>query len=182
MAITPLLAGHKAQSVRQAPGGILRVVGDEQQLAAAGLQQTLDEAAYQLSIEWVEPLQGFIQDQQARVLDQGSYDEQQSLLTKGEAVEWRLCQRLHAQQRQPLLGQPQSLIAGCLIEADGVKITGEDHRQWRGTDPVVQVQAGADVTDMLLDLPDALATAASSAKQSQIIAVTLGVIAGDQGE
>ena len=81
-----MLAGHKAQAVRQPPGGILRVVGDEQQLAATGLQQTFDEAPYQLSIEWVESLQGFIQDQQARVLDQGSYDEQQSLLTKGEAV------------------------------------------------------------------------------------------------
>jgi len=44
------------------------------------------------------------------------------------------------------------------------------------------MQAAADVTDMTLDIPDGFSTAATTAKQRQVITVPLCMIAGDQTE
>jgi hypothetical protein len=70
-----------------------------------------------------------------------------------------------AQNIQPLLHQLVLFVGHRLINADGVKIPGQDHVAYRGADPVVQMQAAADVADMLFDIPDGFAAAATAAKQ-----------------
>ena len=74
------------------------------------------------------------------------------------------------------------LVRHRLINSDGVKIPGEDHVTYRGTDPVIQMQAAADVADMFFDIPDGFAAAATPTEQRQIVAIALRVIAGDQAQ
>ena len=89
---------------------------------------------------------------------------------------------VHAQNVQPLLGQLVLFVRHRLINADGVKIPGEDHVAYRGTDPVIQMQAAADVADMFFDIPDGFAAAATPTEQREVVAVALRMIAGDQAQ
>ncbi|SPX32014.1 Uncharacterised protein [Escherichia coli] len=67
-----------------------------------------------------------------------------------------------------------------LINANRIEIARKNHITHRGTDPVIQMQTTADVTDMLFDVPDGFAAAATSAEKRQIVAVTLRMIASNQ--
>ncbi len=87
---------------------------------------------------------------------------------------------IHAQNIQPLLSQLLLFIRYRLINADGIKIAREDHVAYRGADPVIQMQTAANVANVFFDIPDSFTAAATAAKQRQIVAITLRVIAGDQ--
>ncbi len=86
------------------------------------------------------------------------------------------------EQSQPLRRQLMLTIGNRLINAYRIKETGQDHVTHAGADTVVQMQAAADVADMAFDIPDGFPAAASAAKQRQIVAVALRMIAGDQAE
>ena len=60
--------------------GIFRMVRDKQQLRGAFANQDVDEAAHQLAIEGIQPLQRFIKDQQGWMLHQRADDKRQPLL------------------------------------------------------------------------------------------------------
>ena len=89
---------------------------------------------------------------------------------------------IHPQNIQPLLGQLMLFVRDRLINADGIKIPGQDHIAHRGADPVIQMQAAADIADMLFDIPDRFTASAAAAKQGEIVTVALRVIAGDQAQ
>ncbi|MNZ42300.1 hypothetical protein D3C78_598710 [compost metagenome] len=70
----------------EAGGRILGVVGDEQQLGAFPYEAH-HHLPHQVAVQRIQPLQGLIQNEQRRMLDQGSGNQHQALLTKGEGVE-----------------------------------------------------------------------------------------------
>ncbi len=74
------------------------------------------------------------------------------------------------------------LVGDRLINADRVKIARQDDVADVGADPVVQMQAAADVADMLFNIPDGLTAAAPAAKEREIVAVALRMIPGDQAQ
>jgi hypothetical protein len=41
------------------------------------------------------------------------------------------------------------------------------------------MQAAADITNVFFDIPDSFTAAPASAKQGQVVAISLGMIAGD---
>ncbi|SPX32015.1 Uncharacterised protein [Escherichia coli] len=66
---------------------------------------------------------------------------------------------INAENIQPLLHQFLLAIRNGLINANRIEIARKNHITHRGTDPVIQMQTTADVTDMLFDVPDGFAAA-----------------------
>ena len=89
---------------------------------------------------------------------------------------------VHPQNIQPLLGQLVLFVRYRLINTDGIKVPGEDHIAYGGADPLIQMQAAADIADMLFDIPDGFTASATAAKQGQIVTVALRMIAGDEAQ
>lgn len=163
--------------------GIFRMVRDKQQLCGPFANQHVDKAAHQLAVEGVQPLQRFIEDQQGWMLHQRADDKRQPLLAPRQTVKRRVGGALiDAENIQPLLHQLMLLVGDRLINADRVKIARQDDVADVGADPVVQMQAAADVADMLFNIPDGLTAAAPAAKEREIVAVALRMIAGDQAQ
>lgn len=163
--------------------GIFRMVRDKQQLCGPFANQHVDKAAHQLAVEGVQPLQRFIEDQQGWMLHQRADDKRQPLLAPRQTVKRRVGGALiDAENIQPLLHQLVLLVGDRLINADRVKIARQDDVADVGADPVVQMQAAADVADMLFNIPDGLTAAAPAAKEREIVAVALRMIPGDQAQ
>lgn len=163
--------------------GIFRMVRDKQQLCGPFANQHVDKAAHQLAVEGVQPLQRFIEDQQGWMLHQRADDKRQPLLSPRQTVKRRVGGALiDAENIQPLLHQLMLLVGDRLINADRVKIARQDDVADVGADPVVQMQAAADVADMLFNIPDGLTAAAPAAKEREIVAVALRMIPGDQAQ
>lgn len=163
--------------------GIFRMVRDKQQLCGPFANQHVDKAAHQLAVEGVQPLQRFIEDQQGWMLHQRADDKRQPLLAPRQTVKRRVGGALiDAENIQPLLHQLMLLVGDRLINADRVKIARQDDVADVGADPVVQMQAAADVADMLFNIPDGLTAAAPAAKEREIVAVALRMIPGDQAQ
>ena len=87
-----------------------------------------------------------------------------------------------SQYIQPVLHQLALLIRNGLINTDRVEITRQDHVANRGTDAVLKMQTAADVANMLFDVPDGFTAAAAAAKEGQVVAVALRMVAGHQTE
>lgn len=163
--------------------GIFRMVRDKQQLCGPFANQHVDKAAHQLAVEWVQPLQRFIEDQQGWMLHQRADDKRQPLLAPRQTVKRRVGGALiDAENIQPLLHQLMLLVGNRLVNANRVKVARQDDVADVGADPVVQMQAAADVADMLFDVPDGLAAAATAAKEREIVAVALRMIASDKAQ
>ncbi len=163
--------------------GIFCMVRDKQQLCGPFANQHVDKAAHQLAVEGVQPLQRFIEDQQGWMLHQRADDKRQPLLAPRQTVKRRVGGALiDAENIQPLLHQLMLLVGDRLINADRVKIARQDDVADVGADPVVQMQAAADVADMLFNIPDGLTAAAPAAKEREIVAVALRMIPGDQAQ
>ena len=157
------------------------MVGDKQQLGFTFANQDIHKAADQLTVEGIQPLQRFIKNQQSRMLNQRADDQCQPLLPPRQAVKWRIGYPVvHTQNIQPLLRQLVLLVGYRLINTNGIEEAREDHVSHRSAHPVVQMQAAANITDMLFDIPDGFPAAAAAAEEGQIVAVTLRVIASDQ--
>ncbi len=88
---------------------------------------------------------------------------------------------IHTQNIQPLLRQLVLLVGYRLINTNGVEEAREDHVSHRGAHPVVQMQAAADIADVLL-ISQMVSAAAATAEQGEIVAVSLRVIPGDQAQ
>ena len=85
------------------------------------------------------------------MLHQRADDKRQPLLSPRQTVKRRVGGALiDAENIQPLLHQLMLLVGDRLINADRVKIARQDDVADVGADPVVQMQAAADVADMLL--------------------------------
>lgn len=178
-----LAVRDKFQPMGDAGRGIFSMVGHKQQLGFTFANQDIHKAADQLTVERIQPLQRFVKNQQRRVLDQRADDQCQPLLPPRQAVEWRIGDPvIHTQNIQPLLRQLVLLVGYRLINTNGVEEAREDHVSHRGAHPVVQVQAAADIADVLFDIPDGFPAAAATAEQGEIVAVSLRVIPGDQAQ
>ncbi len=106
------------------------------------------------------------------MLHQRADDKRQPLLAPRQTVKRRVGGTLiDAENIQPLLHQLMLLVGDRLINADRVKIARQDDVADVGADPVVQMQAAADVADMLFNIPDGLTAAAPAAKEREIVAV-----------
>ncbi len=117
------------------------------------------------------------------MLHQRADDKRQPLLAPRQTVKRRVGGALiDAENIQPLLHQLMLLVGDRLINADRVKIARQDDVADVGADPVVQMQAAADVADMLFNIPDGLTAAAPAAKEREIVAVALRMIPGDQAQ
>lgn len=175
--------GDERQAMGNTVRGIFRMVRDKQQLCGPFANQHVDKAAHQLAVEGVQPLQRFIEDQQGWMLHQRADDKRQPLLAPRQTVKRRVGGALiDAENIQPLLHQLMLLVGDRLINADRVKIARQDDVADVGADPVVQMQAAADVADMLFNIPDGLTAAAPAAKEREIVAVALRMIPGDQAQ
>ncbi len=96
-------------------------------------------------------------------------------------MEGRVGQRvIHAEQRQPLPCQCLLSFRRRLIESDRVEEAGKDHGAH--VEAIVEVQATADVADMLFDIPDGFAAAVPDTEQRKVVAAALRVIAGHQAQ
>ncbi len=86
------------------------------------------------------------------MLHQRADDKRQPPLAPRQTVKRRVGGALiDAENIQPLLHQLMLLVGDRLINADRVKIARQDDvADVGGADPVVQMQAAADVADMLL--------------------------------
>lgn len=94
------------------------------------------------------------------MLHQRADDKRQPLLSPRQTVKRRVGGALiDAENIQPLLHQLMLLVGDRLINADRVKIARQDDVADVGADPVVQMQAAADVADMLFNIPDGLTAA-----------------------
>lgn len=62
------------------------MMGNEQQLGSLA-HEARDHLPHQVTVEGIQSLQGFVQDEQRRMFDQGTGDQHQSLLTERERVE-----------------------------------------------------------------------------------------------
>lgn len=66
-------------------------------------------------------------------------------------MKWRIRGTfIDAQNIQPLLYQLVLPVGDGLINADGIKVTGENNVAYRCTYPVIQMQAAADIANMFL--------------------------------
>ncbi len=120
--IAAFAVGHEAEAVSDALRRIFGMVRDEQQLGGALADQHVDEAAHQLAIERIQPLQRLVEDQQCRVFHQRAGDQRQPLLAPGKAVERGVTARaVEPEQRQPLFGQLPLTIRNRLINADRIE-------------------------------------------------------------
>ena len=91
--------------------GVFGVMRDKQQLRRPFANQHINEAAHQLAVERVQPLQRFVKDQQSGVFDQGADDQRQPLLPPGEAMERRIGGAfVDTQNIQPVLHQLMLLV------------------------------------------------------------------------
>ncbi len=97
-------------------------------------------------------------------------------------MEGRLCGTgIKTQNIKPTLRQFVLFVRHRPVNTDRVKITRQDDIAHVGAHAVIQMQAAAHIADMFFDIPDGFAAAATAAKQRQIVAVTLRVIAGYRG-
>lgn len=116
------------------------------------------------------------------MLHQRADDKRQPLLAPRQTVKRRVGGALiDAENIQPLLHQLMLLVGDRLINADRVKISRQDDVADVGADPVVQMQAAADVADMLL-ISQMVSPLPRRRQRAWIVAVALRMIPGDRAQ
>ena len=157
-------------------------MGHHQQRFPRPAAEGLDDAAHEGAAARVQPVQRLVQDQQRGVLDEGAGQEAQALLAAGEGEERTLVEGADAKRVHPPAARLQLLRLRTAVEPDAV-VQAAGHDVQRGE--VLQVGAvhlGADVADVPLDVPDALARAPLPPEEGDVAGVGLGIVGTDQAE
>ena len=159
---------HEAQAVVDAGGQFVLVVRHHHQRFARPVAEGVDDAAHEDAVPRVQPVQGFVQDEQLGVLDEGAGQEAEALLAAAEGEEGASLQVADAEGLHPPTAGVQFLRLGATVEADAVVQAAGHDIQGGQVLEVGAVHLGADVADVALDFPDALARAARRRPKSRM--------------
>src|SRR5699024_12863555 len=100
-------------------------------------------------------------------------DQRQTLLSPGKTMERSVSRTfINAENIQPLLHQFLLAIRNGLINANRIKIARKNHITNGRADPVTQMQTTADVTEIIFDIPNRSAAAATCAETRTMVAGT----------
>ena len=83
---------------------ILGLVGDGEELGESGRNDAVDDAKDESSINGVESLAGFVEDEEWRLFDESAGDKQEALLPEAQRAERLGGERGHADDFEPLAG------------------------------------------------------------------------------
>ena len=134
------------------------------------------------AVGFVETMEGFVEDEQVRGFYEGSSQETKTLLATADAEKGAVRQMLDAEASHPrktglaLLGAGSDVEPYTVVEPTGNNIYG------RKVAHVGTIHFGADITDVLLDVPDALTRAAAASEQFDIAGIGLGIVGAYEAE
>ena len=168
----------KCEAFRQ----FLFIVGHHDERLTWQLTVGLDDILDQLSVLTVEPMKGFIENQQLGRFDEGTSQQHQALFATGELQERALLHSVDAEDMHP----PATLFAlsliGTGIESHGIFQSAGHHLNGWDIMLVGTVHLGRHITDAALDVPDGLATASLFAEEADVAGVGLRIVGTYQRE
>ena len=163
-----------------ATGVFLRIVGYHHEGFSRSAAIAVQQSFHMLPLGLVQPLQGFIQDVERRILDEGAGHQAHALLAAGQPQERSLRQVADSEFLHPSAGNLLLLLGWLPEEAFRVEVTARDDIQRSGVLPEGAVQLRAHETDLALDVPDSLASAAGTAEEFDVMGIGLGIVSIDE--
>lgn len=140
------------------------------------------DVAHKVASVGIETMEGLVEDEQGGIFDKGARQEAESLLTAGEGEEHAVAQVFDAENAHPEETGVDLLGSWALVEADGIVKAGGDDVDGGAVLLVGTVELGADETDVLLDLPDGLTGATSTAEEGDVAGIGRWMIGTDEAE
>ena len=144
--------------------------------------KSIDDTFYLLTVEGIQPMQGFVKDQQFRVFHKGPCQQHHTLFAITHLQERSVCQMSHTKCIHPLLAHLTLPGLGFDIQANRVmQSTRHNVNSWQ----VLQVSTmhlRTHVTNVFLNVPNALARTSFIAKQTHIAGITLRIVGTDNAQ
>ena len=168
--------------MRDVGGEFLFVVGDHDEGLVGTAAEGVDDVAHEMSAIGVEAMQGFVEDEQRRILDEGTSQEAQTLFATRKGEEHAVAQVLDAEDAHPEETGRNLVGARTLVETYRIVQTA-CHNVDGGTVFLVgSVELGTDETDVLLDLPDGFARAATTTEERDVAGIGGRMVGTDETE
>ena len=165
-----------------AVGKLFLIVRDHDERLVRTLAELTDNLTDKTAIAVVEPMQGFVEDEEFGVFDESPGQEAEALLTAAEAKERCVGHLFDAEDMHPSQAGSSPLWTRTDIESDGVTQSAGYHVDGWNVFKVCSMHFGADVTDVSLYLPDALARATTPPEELDVAGVGLRIVGTDQAE
>ena len=130
----------------------------------------------------IEPMQGFVQDIQRRVLDKSAGDKTQALFPAGEPQKRFFGQMSDPELLHPCPGQRPLPFGWTPVETFRVKMSAGHDIQRRGIHPEGPVQFRTYESDAAFDVPDTLPAPPWTAEEFDIMGIGLGIVGADEAQ
>ena len=138
--------------------------------------ECLDDIFDKATVAVVETMERFVEDKQLGILDEGPRHKHQSLLATRQSEERGVLLALKTEDFHPQTADVILALVGLGIQADGV-LQSACHNPYGGNVAVIgTVHLGRHISDVLLDVPDALARAAGIAEERYVAGIALGIV------
>jgi len=159
---------------------ILGFVGDVEELGESGRNDAVDDAKDESSINGVESLAGFVEDEEWRSFDESAGDKEEALLPEAQRAERLGGERGHADDFEPLAGNLELGRVGFSVEADTVEESRNDDREGIGADAILLVEGRGNDAEVVFNVPDRFALAPAHTHYRDLVGITLGVVTADE--
>ena len=141
-----------------------------------------DDAGGEQSIGFVEPVEGFVEDEQIRRFDEGTCQEAETLFAAADAEERAVGQVLDAEASHPHEARLALFRARTHIEPHAVVEPAGNDIYGGQVAHVASVHLRADVADVAFDVPDALACASAAPEEFDVAGVGLRIVGTNEAE
>ena len=177
-----LCVAYEEDAVVDAGWQFFLVVCHHDHRLVVALAECLDDILHQSAVDVVKSVQWFVKNQELWVLDEGSCQENQAVLTTGEFEEPDLFFSFETEDLHPETALVHILVLWFDVETHGIhQSAGYDTDGWQ-ISLIGAMQLWRNVADMLLDVPDALAASSWITKEGDVAGVTLWVVCAYQTE
>lgn len=141
-----------------------------------------DDVFYKTAVAVVESVERFIENQQFRILDKGSCQENEALFAAGELQETTVFKTFQSEDFHPEAALVHIFFLRLYIEAYGIhQAACHDADGWQVA-LVRAVKLRRYVADVFLDVPDAFAAASRIVEEGDVAGITLRIIGTNQTE
>ena len=174
------MPGRQAEAVGDAGREFLFVVGDKDKRLVRPLAEEVDYLPDELAVAVVEAVKRFVEDEQFGVFHKSTGQKAKSLLAATQLQERAVGLCLYAEDAHPVEARLPLFRTWTHIKPHGVAQSACHHVDGGDVLQVCPVHLGANIADVPLYLPDALARASPMPEELYVASVGLGIVGTDK--
>ena len=161
---------------------IFFVVRDKEQGLARQGTEGLDNVLGPVAVMGVKTVEGLVEDEQVGILDESPCQQHPSLLSTREQGIFALGESVDVEELHPTVYFQVVFIGEMAEQAHRiVQSTGHNVSHGHGA-AIGAIHFGAHVANVFLDVPNALAGAASATEERDVTSIGLRIVGTDQAE